>query len=173
MPQAITNRNPPVRRILRIPREYLEAIPIGARLFPELFQFENGLRLVIHKYLTSCYGANWWDESLKLRRSTIHDYAEGQKTKRSYMPWIGDSSRTTVLPIHSVTLGQLEEIVKAYQSECIPELFPSLDFFTGRMEIIKRVRNLFSHMYPCITDRDVTVAKRDIKTLCEHIATKL
>ncbi len=161
------------RRILRIPFEYLDAIPIGSSVFPALFQFENGLRLATYKHLSICYGEDWWEQKLRLDLSTIHQYVEDQKAKKSYMPWIGDSSKTALLPIHSITLGQLEQIIRHYKSECVPELFPSIEFFIGHMEIIKRVRNLFSHMYPCLSQYDVVVAKREIKTLCEHIAKKI
>jgi osmotically inducible protein OsmC len=54
----------------------------------------------------------------------------------------------------------LEEVVKRYRSDCIPELFPTIEFFLGHMEVIKRVRNLYSHMFPCITKQDCTLAKR-------------
>ncbi len=60
-----------------------------------------------------------------------------------------------------ITLGQLEEIVKAYKSDCIPQLFPNIEFFVGHMELIKRVRNMYSHMFPCIT--------RDTKGLEVHV----
>jgi len=161
------------RRILRIPFEYLDAIPIGSSVFPTLFQFENGLRLATYKHLSVCYGENWWEEKLKQDLPKIYQYVEDQKAKKSYMPWIGDSSKATLLPIHSITLGQLEQIIIYYKSECITELFPSIEFFMGHMEIIKRVRNLFSHMYPCLTRHDIVVAKREIKTLCEHIEKKI
>lgn len=161
------------RRIVRIPFPYLEVIPIGNDLFPALFQFENGLRLMIHGYLSVLYGENWWELSLKGKLPRIHEYSEKQMNKHDAMPWIGASARVKVLPIHLVTLGQLEEIVKAYSSECIPELFPTLEFFLGHMEVIKRVRNLYSHMFPCITLKDSKVAKREIVTLAEHINSKL
>lgn len=160
-------------RILQIPKEFLEAIDIGEPIFPFLFQFENGLRLAVNDFLVVCYGPDWWEKSLKFKKSDLYDYVEGQKQKRSYMPWIGDSSRVTTLPIHSITLGQLEQIVISYKSDCIPQLFPTIEFFIGHLEIIKRVRNLFAHMHPCITKRDVTTAKREIITLCEHINSKL
>jgi len=89
------------------------------------------------------------------------------------MPWIGASSRVSVLPIHLITLGQLEEIVKSYRSDCIPQLFPTIEFFLGHMEAIKRVRNLYSHMFPCITKDDCKLAKREIVTLAAHINSKL
>jgi len=163
------------RRIVKVPNEYLEAIAISEPLFPTLFQFENGLRLAVHKYLSAYYGEDWWEVSLKHKKElhTIYKYVEDQKEKRSYMPWIGDSQRTPVLPIHAITLGQLEQIVIHYKSDLIPQLFKTLDFFTGHMEVIKRVRNLFSHMYPCITKRDVRAAKREILTLCDHLNSKL
>ena len=162
-----------IRRIVRIPEEYLEAIPLGNALFPSLFQFENGLRIAIDKFLTTCYGTNWWDFSLKAKLPEIHKYAEDQETKRHSMPWIGTSARVPVLRIHLVTLGQLEEIVKRYQSDCIPDLFPTLDFFLGHMTVIKMVRNLFSHMFPCITNDDCKTARREITTLATHINTKM
>ena len=51
------------------------------------------------------------------------------------MPWIGDSARVQVLPIHTITLGQLERIIDEYRSDCTPELFPSWEFFSGHLEI--------------------------------------
>ena len=161
------------RRIVKIPMEYLEAIEIAEPIFSHFFQFENGLRIAINNFLIVCYGNDWWEKSLKVRRNDIYIYVEKVKKKQTYMPWIGDSGRVTILPLHSITLGQLEEIVKEYKSDCIPQLFPNMEFFSGRLEVIKRVRNLYAHMYPCITKKDVRVAKRDILTFCEHLNSKL
>jgi hypothetical protein len=164
---------PQVRRIVAIPNEYYDALALGNVLFPVLYQFENGLRLVIHHYLATCYGVDWWRDSLRTKLPAVFDYEDNQRTKMATMSWIGASSRVTVLPVHLVTLGHLEEIIKKYQSDCIPELFPTLEFFLGHMEIIKRVRNLYTHMFPCITKGDTTVAKREILTLAEHLNSKL
>lgn len=148
-------------------------IAIGNPLFSPLYQFENGLRLAIHKFLSECYTDNWWEVSLRTQLPHIYEYAEEQKQKKDLMPWIGDSARINLLPIHLVTLGHLEEIVKKYRSDCIPELFPTMEFFLGHMECIKRVRNLFSHMVPCLTSEDSQLAKREIRTLSSHINMKL
>jgi hypothetical protein len=162
-----------LRRMLRIPREYAAVIPIGERLFSPIFQFENGLRLAVHKFLSQCYGDNWWEVSLRGRLPDVYRYVEDVKTKRDLMPWIGNSTSVTILPIHLVTLGQLERMVEGYKSECIPDLFPTLNFFLGHMEIIKRVRNLYAHMVPCLTSKDERVARREMLTLCEHVKAKL
>jgi hypothetical protein len=162
-----------IRRIIRIPQEYLEAVELGNVLFPSLFQLENGLRLAINQFLTTCYGGNWWDVSLKAELPDIYNYAEEQENRRHSMPWIGASARVPVLRIHLVTLGQLEEIIKKYRSDCIPDLFPTLEFFLGHMEVIKRVRNLYTHMFPCITNNDCRTARREILTLATHINAKL
>jgi len=151
----------------------LDVIPIGERLFSPIFQFENGLRLAIHRYLSEFYTGSWWEVSLKTRLPDVYKYAEDMRARKDRMPWIGDSASVTLLPIHLVTLGQLEEIVKAYRSECIPDLFPSTEFFLGHMECVKRVRNLYAHMIPCLTRKDERVLKREILTLCEHINTRL
>ncbi len=159
--------------IKKIPRAYFTGLTLGKALFPPLYEFENGLRLAIHRFLATCYGNEWWDESLKSHLPRIWEYADQQKKKQEATPWIGASTRVTVLPIHLVTLGQLEEIVKKYQSDCIPQLFPTIEFFLGHMEVIKRVRNLYTHMFPCITRDDCTTAKREIRTLATHINARL
>lgn len=163
----------PIPRLVNIPEEYFETIPAGGNLFSPLYQFENGLRLLIHNFLSTCYGSDWWEKSLRLKLWKICEYADEQMKKKAQMPWIGDSSAVTVLPIHLVTLGHLEEIVKAYQSDCIPELFPTMPFFLGHMECIKRVRNLYAHMFPCLTKDDGKLVRREIKTLATHINAKM
>lgn len=159
--------------LVRLPPEYFEAIDVSNLLFPALYQFENGLRLLLNSYLTTCYGPDWWSVSLKPKRQKIFEYAENQQKKMDSMPWIGGSAVVEVLPIHLVTLGHLEEVVKAYQSECIPQLFPTLEFFLGHMELIKRVRNMYSHMFPCISRKDCQFAKSEIRVLASHINAKL
>jgi len=164
---------PVPRRLVRIPAAYMEGIDPASGLFSPLYQFENGLRILVNDFLTTCYGNAWWDVSLRAKLPRIYQYAEEKKVEKASMPWIGTSARVAILPIHLITLGQLEEIVKAYQSDCIPHLFPSLTFFQGHMEVIKRVRNLYSHMFPCITQQDCRVARREISTLSEHINARL
>jgi len=142
-------------------------------MFPAFYQFENGLRILLDSFLRTLYGPDWWALSLQTKLPGIFIYAEEQHTKLGAMPWIGASARVTILPVHLITLGHLEEIVKKYQSDCIPELFPTREFFLGHMEVIKRVRNLYSHMFPCITRSDATLARREIRTLGTHINDRL
>lgn len=162
-----------VRRIVKIPAEYFAALDVGTSVFPSLYQFENGLRLVLHNFLTTCYGPDWWDLSLQQRLPTVFAYARDQRAKLDAMAWLGSSTAVNVLPVHLITLGQLEEIVKAYRSDCIPEVFPTIEFFLGHMELIKRIRNMYSHMFPCITRADSLTAKSEIRTLARHINSKL
>ncbi len=162
-----------LRRIVRLPAEYFGVLDLANLLFPPLYQFENGLRIMVNSFLQTCYGPNWWDVSLKGKLPPIFDYAENQRKKLDAMPWIGDSPAVKVLPVHLITLGQLEEIVKAYRSDCIPELFPTIEFFLGHMELIKRVRNMYTHMFPCITRSDCTVTRSEIRILARHINAKL
>ncbi len=162
-----------IERIVRLPAAYFEALDLANLLFPPLYQFENGLRVLLDGFLQTCYGTDWWDVSLKVKLPTVFNYAESQKKKLDAMPWIGDSTAVAVLPVHLVTLGHLEEIVKAYQSDCIPELFPNIHFFLGHTELIKRVRNMYSHMFPCITRDDCTDTRSEIRILARHINSKL
>lgn len=161
------------KRIVRLPAEYFEAMDVGNLLFPALYQFENGLRIALDSFMQTCYGADWWNASLKGRLNDTFVYAENQQKKLNAMPWIGDSSAVKVLPVHLITLGQLEEIVRVYKSDCIPQLFPNIEFFVGHMELIKRVRNMYSHMFPCITKGDCQIAKSEIRVLSRHINSRL
>ena len=166
-------RAPRLKRIVRLPVEYFEAMDITNVLFPPLYQFENGMRILLDSFLTTCYGADWWNVSLKAKLEKVFEYAENQQKRLDAMPWIGSSAVVKVLPIHLVTLGHLEEVVKAYQSDCIPDLFPTLEFFLGHMELIKRVRNMYTHMFPCITRNDCQIARSEIRVLASHINSKL
>lgn len=161
------------RRIVRLPTEYFEAMDLSNLLFPALYQFESGLRIMLDSFMQTCYGVDWWNASLKGRLNNTFVYAEEQRKKLDAMPWIGDPSAVTVLPVHLTTLGQLEEIVKVYKSDCIPQLFPNIEFFVGHMELIKRVRNMYSHMFPCITRQDCQIAKSEIRVLSRHINSRL
>ncbi len=161
------------KRIVRLPAEYFEAMDVGNLLFPALYQFENGLRIALDSFMQTCCGADWWNASLRGRLNSTFDYAEKQQEKLDAMPWIGDSSAVKVLPVHLITLGQLKEIVKVYKSDCIPQLFPNIEFFVGHMELIKRVRNMYSHMFPCITKDDCQIAKSEIRVLSRHINSHL
>lgn len=160
-------------RVVKIPVSYLEALENASSIFPSLYQLENGLRIVLHEFLSTCYGMDWWEKSLKNKLPEIYQYAETQNTKKNKVPWLGNSNKVKLLPIHLTTLGQLEEIVKKYKSDCIPELFPSLEFFLGHMEIIKRVRNFYSHMFPCITKADCTAAQKEVFILSRPLNERL
>ena len=148
-------------------------LDVANLLFPALYQFENGLRLAIHYFLETCYGADWWNSSLQAQLPDIHQYEAQQRAKLATTPWLGASSRVVVLPVHLITLGHLEVIITKYKSDCIPELFPNLTFFLGHMDVIKRVRNMYSHMFPCISRTDTQVARREILTLAAHLNSKL
>lgn len=161
------------KRILPIPKPYVEAIKEGTPAFSPLFQFENALRLVVDRHMQTCYGPNWWDTKVQHDLPRTYQYAEDVKQSSLKMPWIGASSRVATIPLHAITLGQLEEIIIYYRADCIPAIFHRLDFFTGHMDVIKRVRNLFSHMHPCIDNQDVRVLKREITTLCDDLRSKL
>src|SRR5205809_7312378 len=94
------------KRIVKLPAGYHVAMDLGNIIFPALYEFENGLRLLLNNYLQTCYGSDWWNASLRAKLHTVFDYAETQQKRLDSMPWIGSSSTVSVLPLHLVTLGQ-------------------------------------------------------------------
>src|SRR5690349_16467634 len=113
----VRKRRRKLTRLVRIPEPYFEVLDVANLLFPSLYQFENGLRLAIHHFLETCYGSDWWDKKMKADLPRVFQYEAEQRAKLATMSWLGSSTRVVVLPVHLVTLGHLEEIIKRYQSD--------------------------------------------------------
>lgn len=137
--------------------------------YPYLFVFENALRIKIGDVMATNHGPNWWDKLLKADLNIIWKYAQDQAMNQAKMPMIGQA--VLLQPIECITIGQLEQIIQKYQSLFIPTVFPNLSFFTGHMNIVKRVRHAVAHMAPSTTPTDIRNAKSEIDILLQHLAT--
>lgn len=143
---------------------------LGERLadfYSYLFVFENALRLKINTILDAKY-PNWWETKLKSDLPIVYKYASDEESRQAKLPMIGKVG--ILQPIDYVTIGHLEQIINKYQSEFIPSVFPNIQFFTGHMVIVKRVRNAVAHMIPAITTKDVRNAKHEIDILLQQLA---
>ena len=148
------------------PNYYSLASKLGD-FYPYLFIFENALRSKIDYIMSKKY-SNWWETKIKNDLPDTYKYVDSEKKKQSKLPMIGNSSVMGNLDF--LTLGQLEQIIIKYQKEFVPAIFPNLDFFTGHMIIIKRVRNSIAHMAPCVLPKDIKYAKNEIEILLHHLS---
>jgi hypothetical protein len=112
---------------------------------------------------------NWWENRLKTDLPKIYKYSQDEKARQDQLPMVGSSS--ILKPLDYLTLGRLEQIVIYYEKEFVPSVFRKLDFFTGHMEITKRVRNGIAHMALSMTVTDIRNAKHEIDILLQHLST--
>jgi hypothetical protein len=70
-------------------------------MFPTLFQFENGLRLAINKHLSTCYGSDWWENSLKTNLPEVYQYAEDFRENQEGIDAMDRSFRSHARSSHS------------------------------------------------------------------------
>ncbi len=133
-----------------------------------IFIFENALRIKIDTIMSSKY-TNWWDTKIKNELHDVYKYSDDEKNNQSKLPMVGTSN--LLQPIDYLTIGHLELIITKYQMLFIPSVFPSLNFFTGHMIIVKRVRNALAHMAPSISAKDIRNAKNEIDILLQHLST--
>jgi len=158
---------------LSLPASYRISFSVGEEFFRAIFQYENSLRLTIYNFFKEQYGHDWWENKLKKDLEEIYKYAEDRELERKKKPVFGNSTRVELLPIHYVTLGHLNEIVIAYKSDCIPELFPDIRYFERQAKLIKKFRDLCFHVFPGINDEDWLTVKMPINELSKHLEYRL
>jgi len=112
---------------------------------------------------------DWWETKLKIDLPKIYEYSKEEKARQDQLPMVGSSG--ILQPLDYLTLGRLEQIIIKYENEFVPSVFRKLDFFTGHMEIVKRVRNGIAHMAPSMTVKDIHNAKHEIDILLQHLST--
>lgn len=161
-------RNLIVPRIKWMPSNYYTLAERLSNFYGYLFIFENALRLKIDAIMSSKY-TNWWETKVKTDLLDVYKYSNDEKAKQTKLPMIGDLN--TLQPLDYLTVGHLEQIIIKYQNEFIPLVFPNLQFFTGHMVIVKRVRNALAHMAPSTTIKDIRNAKNEIDILLQHLST--
>lgn len=166
-PLSAKPRNFCVPKIKWMPSNYYALAERLSDFYGYLFIFENTLRIKINAIMNSKY-TNWWETKLKTNLPDIYKYSIKEKNKQAMLPMVG--SLGILQPIDYLTVGQLEKIIIKYQNDFIPILFPNLEFFTGHMVIVKRVRNAIAHMAPSTKVKDIHNAKHEIDILLQHFA---
>lgn len=167
-PSSTKTRNFVVPKIKWMPGSHYSIAERLSDFYGYLFIFENALRLKIDVIMSSKY-TNWWETKLKTDLPDVYKYSNDEKTKQAKLPMIGSSG--ALQPLDYLTVGHLEQIITKYQNEFIPLVFPNLQFFTGHMVIVKRVRNALAHMAPSTTAKDIRNAKNEIDILLQHLST--
>lgn len=124
-----------------LPRRVLQDAKEMAKVYAELYVFENSVREVIKRRLSSVHGDNWWEVRVQRR---IQDEAQKRIDGEDKNPWHG---RRGAHPIYYSDLADLSSIIVRNWSD-FADLFPEQSWITQKITEIARSRNVVNHHNP-------------------------
>lgn len=126
------------------PKRISEAKEMGA-IYPLLYVLENSIREVVDRFMTSTYGDKWWDSKAPkgLRDTVSNRMSDEQKNS-----W---HQRRGARPIDYLDLNQLPALMRKIEKEVVPNIIPSLEWFTQLVDEVYKSRCVVCHMNPLDT----------------------
>lgn len=113
-----------------------------ASMYPFLYVLENSIRELIDRTMTSRHSDNWWDsEAPRKLRNTVAGRMAVDK-KDSWHQRRGDR------PIDYLDLVDLPALMRKLEQEVVPDIIPSLEWFTQFIEEVYKSRCVICHMNP-------------------------
>lgn len=125
-----------------------------ASLYPFLYIFENSIREVIDKVLTINHGDNWFENCAPsgLIR-TVQDRMADEKRNSWHQ-------RRGARLIHYLDMNQLSPLISKFQSEFVPNIIPSVQWFSELINEVYQSRCVLCHMNPLSKDNILAVKLR-------------
>ncbi len=122
-----------------------------AAIYPFLYVLENSIREVIDRFMTNRYGTNWWDaKGGKLKDKVIQRMADEEKNS-----W---HQRRGARPIDYLDLMQLPTLVRQIQDDLVPDIIPTMEWFTQFIDEVYKSRCVVCHMNP-LDDTNIKAVK--------------
>jgi hypothetical protein len=118
----------------------LEARDMAA-VYPLLYVLENSIREVIDQVMTSRYGHNWWDLKVGKLKDRVNERMSDEKRNSWHQ-------RRGARPIDYLDLAQLPALVRQIQKDIVPDVIPSIEWFTQFVDEVYRSRCVVCHMNP-------------------------
>lgn len=109
-----------------------------ARLYAQLYCFENSIRELIRDRLEEIYGPEWWEKGVT---GTARKYCEDRKSDAEANSWLA-AEQTDVLTF--ADFGHLTKII-IDQWEHFRDLIPSQHWLKQRMDELEKARNFVAH----------------------------
>lgn len=122
-------------------KKILEAKDMAA-IYPLLYVLENSIREVIDRFMKSKYGSDWW--GLKAPRR-IKEKVNERMSDEQKNSW---HQRRGARPIDYLDLAQLPTLVRQIQKDIIPDIIPSIEWFTQFVDEVYKSRCVVCHMNP-------------------------
>ena len=121
-------------------RKLLEARDM-ATIYPLLYVLENSIREVIDCLMTNRYGNNWWDSKAGKLKDKVNERMSDEE-KNSW------HQRRGARPIDYLDLAQLPTLVRQIQKDIVPDIIPSIEWFTQFVDEVYKSRCVVCHMNP-------------------------
>ncbi len=131
-------------------RKLLEARDMAA-IYPLLYVLENSIREVIDRLMTNRYGNNWWD----LKAGKLKDKVSERMSDEKKNSW---HQRRGARPIDYLDLAQLPALVRQVQKDIVPDIIPSIEWFTQFVDEVYKSRCVVCHMNP-LDDTNIKAVK--------------
>ena len=150
-------------------RHASEAKEMADKVYPMLYLFENSVRSIVERVLSSEFGSNWWSTSVPRK---IQGKAASRIAEENDAPWHGRRGATE---IYYIDLNDLWLIIK-HQWNYFKELFPNQawieSLITNDMNVSRRQ---VAHMNPIATDdvRNIEAAFRKWTRQLQGVASSI
>lgn len=137
-----------------LPQKKISEAKEMAEMYPLLYILENSIRQVIDRVMTSRYGVNWWESEAPrgLRDTVKKRMADEEKNS-----W---HQRRGARPIDYLDLDQLPALMRKTEREVVPDIIPSLEWFTQFVNEVYKSRCVVCHMNPLDKDNIQAVKLR-------------
>lgn len=141
------------QRIIIIGKEFKSTDPIlqhkkiseakqMAAIYPLLYILENSIREVIDHLMTKHCGSDWWDSKAP---KGLKDTVNKRMSDENKNLW---HQRRGARPIDYLDLNQLPTLLRNMQGDIIPDIVPSIEWFTQFIDEVYKSRCVVCHMNP-------------------------
>lgn len=121
-----------------------------AVIYPLVYILENSVRAVIDRIMMAKHGKDWWDsEAPRKLKDTVIDRMADEKRNAWHQ-------RRGSRPIDYLDLDQLPALMRKIQTDVVPGIIPSFEWFEQLVVEVYKSRCVICHMNPL--DRDNTEA---------------
>jgi hypothetical protein len=125
-----------------------------AAVYPMLYVIENSMREYIRRIVDARKGLTWWTTQSP---TAVRDKIASRMTDEKKNAW---HQRRGTHPVDYLDLIELPKVVRALESEFVPNFLPDLRWFEQFVEDLYQSRCVVSHMNPLNKDNVADVKLR-------------
>jgi len=137
-----------------------------ATIYPLLYILENSIRELIDINMIKLHTDKWWETySTKTLRDTVANRMSDEK-RNSWHQIRG------ARPIDYLDLNQLVPLMRKIESDVVPDIIPSIEWFNQLIEEVYQSRCVLCHMNP-LDDDSITSIKLRFRQWQKQIKAKI